>query len=182
LTAGVLQPAAVDLLNPAAAARVGFTGYVVTAQAAGSAAVVDRYTHDLPDADTLDGDAETGWWEQIREFVPGFLAAAPGGAVVRLSTTLSGVADALATLEVPVIARAGSGVLYACFEEGEEACRWVAAAAARGLNAVVEYVPQAGCDGERWPLPGGDFAMIERIKRMFDPDRLLNRGRLYGRL
>ena len=28
----------------------------------------------------------------------------------------------------------------------------------------------------------GDFATMEKIKQMFDPERLLNRGRLYGRI
>jgi FAD/FMN-containing dehydrogenase len=33
-----------------------------------------------------------------------------------------------------------------------------------------------------WPEPGGDFAIMKEVKRMFDPGNLLNRGRLYGRL
>jgi FAD/FMN-containing dehydrogenase len=33
-----------------------------------------------------------------------------------------------------------------------------------------------------WPAPGGDFEIMKRIKQMFDPEGLLNRGRLYGRL
>ena len=32
------------------------------------------------------------------------------------------------------------------------------------------------------PEPGGDFAIMKEIKRMFDPENLLNRGRLYGHL
>ena len=33
-----------------------------------------------------------------------------------------------------------------------------------------------------WPEPGGDFAIMKRIKHMFDPEGLLNSGRLYGRI
>jgi FAD/FMN-containing dehydrogenase len=33
-----------------------------------------------------------------------------------------------------------------------------------------------------WNEPGGDFAIMKEIKKMFDPGNLLNRGRLYGQL
>jgi FAD/FMN-containing dehydrogenase len=33
-----------------------------------------------------------------------------------------------------------------------------------------------------WPQPGNDFAMMKKIKEMFDPQVLMNRGRLYGRI
>ena len=45
--AGVLQPAAVDALNPAAARRVGLDGFVLLLQAGGSAAVMARYASEL---------------------------------------------------------------------------------------------------------------------------------------
>jgi FAD/FMN-containing dehydrogenase len=35
---------------------------------------------------------------------------------------------------------------------------------------------------ELWPATGEDFALMERLKLLFDPQRLLNPGRLYGRL
>jgi FAD/FMN-containing dehydrogenase len=33
-----------------------------------------------------------------------------------------------------------------------------------------------------WLSPGGDFAIMQRVKNLFDPANLLNRGRLYGRI
>ncbi len=36
----------------------------------------------------------------------------------------------------------------------------------------------ASCPNES----GNDFAMMKKIKEMFDPQGLLNRGRLYGRI
>ena len=51
------------------------------------------------------------------------------------------------------IARAGSGMIYAhCLKDAPEI-----------------------------PL-SSDFATMTQVKEMFDPERLLNRGRLYGRL
>ena len=33
-----------------------------------------------------------------------------------------------------------------------------------------------------WPAPGNDFPLMQKIKTYFDPNALLNPGRLYGRL
>jgi FAD/FMN-containing dehydrogenase len=56
-------------------------------------------------------------------------------------------------LKTSFIARAGSGVIYAHYAQ----------------------------DAPEVEL-GGDFAMMTKMKEMFDPERLLNRGRLYGRI
>ena len=51
------------------------------------------------------------------------------------------------------------------------------------VKPVVESAPAAGkVKIELWPNPGDDFEIMKRIKGMFDPGNLLNRGRLYGRL
>jgi FAD/FMN-containing dehydrogenase len=47
----------------------------------------------------------------------------------------------------------------------------------------VEFAPQGFREStELWPRPGNDFAMMKKIKDMFDPRGLLNCGRLYGRI
>jgi len=81
------------------------------------------------------------------------------------------------------IARAGSGVSYGYFEECGAAAEWMTGAAQRGWKAVIEF----GSDACRrtmdlWPAPGGDFELMKRVKNLFDPSNLLNRGRLYGRI
>ncbi len=182
LVRGVLQPLALDLLNPAAAQMVGLDNFALLVQAGGSESVVGRYSSELTSADIFEAEAEAALWEKVREFTPAFLAAEPGGAVVRLSTTISGIASVVAKLDVPAVARAGSGVVYAYFDHCGHACSWVNEAGNRGLRPVVEYVADSGCADNRWPVTGTDFSMMEKIKQMFDPDGLLNRGRLYGRL
>ena len=92
-------------------------------------------------------------WDEVREFTPRFLDAHPDGAVVPMSMKLSEMADAFSSLRVPAIARAGSGLIYAHYAQNAPGVMW-----------------------------DGDFAMMERVKQMFDPGRLLNRGRLYGRI
>ena len=63
------------------------------------------------------------------------------------------MADVIANLKVPAIARAGSGSMIAHYAENAPPVEW-----------------------------NGDSAMMERVKEMFDPERLLNRGRLYDRI
>ncbi|MCW5981538.1 MAG: FAD-binding protein [Bryobacteraceae bacterium] len=183
LLRGVLQLAAIDLLNPAAAVRVGRTGYALLAQAGGSPAVIDRYAREMAGAEALGGEEEEALWRSVREFTPRFLAGRERGAVVRVSSKLGELQAVMNELDVPVVARAGSGVLYAYFDECGQAAAWLADAARHGRRALLEFGPLNGSGGvERWPNPGPDFAMMERVKLLFDPNRLLNRGRLYGRL
>jgi glycolate oxidase FAD binding subunit len=92
-------------------------------------------------------------WQEISGFTQRFLEANPKGAVVPVATRLTEMAAAMAKLKVPAIARAGNGVIYAHYAENAPAHSW-----------------------------NGDFETMKRIKDMFDPEHLLNRGRLYGRL
>ncbi len=180
---GALQPAAVDLLNPAGAARVGLKDFSLALQVEGNAGVIRRYREAFPGAEVLEGGEERALWERVRELVPAFLEEHPAGGSVRVSTTIQGAGAALERLgDRPAVARAGSGVVYGCFQDCEEACRWVREAAEAGIRAVVEFIGSDGCTGERWPAAGSDFTLMERIKRMFDPEGRLNRGKLYGRI
>jgi FAD/FMN-containing dehydrogenase len=47
---------------------------------------------------------------------------------------------------------------------------------------VLESAPADCPAAVRWPNPPASLAVMEKIKMMFDPQRLLNPGRLYGRL
>jgi len=137
-----LQPAAIDILNWP-------SGYRMLIEANGNAGVLDRFARELTGARVTDESI----WDEVREFTPRFLAANPAGAVMTMAMKLTEMAPAMEVLQVPAIARAGSGVIYAHYEQSAPAAAW-----------------------------NGDFATMERIKQMFDPERLLNRGRLYGRI
>lgn len=93
-------------------------------------------------------------WERVREFTPEFLDRHPGGVLVQRSSSLDGVAAAMRELPGAVVCRAGSGVSYG--------------------HSIHDASPQV-------EKPGG-FEIMERIKRMMDPDALLNPGRLHGLL
>jgi glycolate oxidase FAD binding subunit len=156
----VMQPAAIDVVNFPAGCRL-------LIEAGGNASVIERFATEFEKGD---GPRESSTiaqsessadcplfrhlvWNEIRDFTPRFLREHPRGAVRTLSMKLTEMPQAMAALDVPAIARAGSGVLYAHYPENAPEQCW-----------------------------SGDFGVMERIKNMFDPQRLLNRGRLYGRI
>jgi glycolate oxidase FAD binding subunit len=158
-----------DALQPAfSPAPQGGVGYRLLMRAAGSAKVVERYARELARARTEDDSI----WEEVREFTARFLARNPEGGVVPMISKLSEMAALAEKLQVPFVARAGSGVIYAHYAENPIPAL-TGGAESRGLNP-----PPLELGGDL----GGDFAMMTKVKEMFDPERLLNRGRLYGRI
>jgi glycolate oxidase FAD binding subunit len=161
---GLLQPAALDIVK-----RNGT--YRLLIQAGGNKAVLDRYARELEAAEIFEGGDEENLWTEMREFTPDFLKANPDGAVVRISCALTEVGGVLESLPPTALARAGSGVVYGCFDNWREAL-------GRG---VLEYAPEEARRQSDSPLAGrSDFAMMKKTKDMFDPQSLLNRRRLYG--
>jgi glycolate oxidase FAD binding subunit len=181
---GVLQPSAIDILSPGAAALCGLAGgrYVLAIEAGGNAAVIARYASELRslggDFSSLESEEHTGFWRSVAEF-PG----RPEGCVVRVSCRLTQLVDVLESTSAPLLARAGSGVCYAAFEETAAAARWMREADARGYKAIMESAPEGDKETlDLWPTPGPAFETMTRVKQMFDPNRLLNRDRLYRRI
>jgi FAD/FMN-containing dehydrogenase len=186
ILSGPLQPAAIDLLNPAAGASVGKQAWLLAIRAGGNAEAVDRYEREfapLADGVALENAQHEALWAHIREFTPRFLAAHPDGAVVRASCTLKEVEATVASFDGPVVARAGSGVCYGFFADVEGAAKWCGKSGGRAAKAVIEFSPEASKHSlELWPSPGGDFEIMRQVKNLFDPANVLNRGRLYGRI
>ncbi len=173
---GVLQPQSLDLLNPAAARILGLEGFVLSIETGGNPAVIERYQAELASMGRLEA-AAPDLAARLREFTPAFLDTHPEGAVVRISRTLSEVLEA-AALPGPVVARAGNGVAYLY-------CNDTAAAkeAMGKWEAIMEFSPESRPSGlELWPSAGSDLDIMRRVKQMFDPNQLLNRGRLFGRI
>ena len=96
------------------------------------------------------------------------------------SVALPGTAQATAA----GLAIAASGILRGAFPTAEAAAVWLNAAAKRNWRGIIEFTGPA-VDRRTltlWPGPGGDFEIMKKIKDLFDPRALLNRGRLHGRL
>ena len=181
-----LQPSAVDLLNPAAGATIGNRAWLLAVQAAGNSAAVERYEREmaaLGEGVAFDGARQQTLWQHIAGFTPRFLDTRPDGAVVRASCTLKELEAIMASLDVPAVARAASGVCYAYFEQNASAAAWAVEAAGRGWKVVIEFSPEERKeDLDLWPSPGADLEIMRRVKNLFDPDNVLNRGRLYRRI
>lgn len=183
---GVLQPAAIDLLNPAAASTLGNAAWILALRVGGNARAIERYEHEvtpLAGAKAFEDAAHASLWQHIQEFTPRFLRTHPDGVVVRASCTLKVLEAVMASFSGPAVARAGTGVCYGYFEQSAAAAGWMADALRRGWKAVVEFAPEERKPAlDLWPSPGGDFELMRRIKNLFDPANLLNRGRLFNRI
>lgn len=179
----VLQPAAVDLLNPAAAERIGQTGWLLAVGTGGSQALVDRYSRELANAEVLEGEAENAFWRNVETFAEMFLAEYAGGAVVRASTTLQDMTAVLDAHDGPAVARAANGVAY-LFHTSAPASLTAPEGSWPSPNAhrVMEAGPANRNGAAMWPEPGSGFPVMQKIKTMLDPRHLLNKGRLYGRI
>lgn len=170
---GVLQPSAIDVVNPRAARRLGLDGFCLLLQVGGSEVVLERYTRELMGAEIHEGDS---FWSAIQEFTPNWLRDHDEGSVVRVSTTLNGTQDVLARAEGPALARAGTGIVYLYYEDGTKS----KVGSNRGVIEFSSEKVKRSLD--LWPSPGNDFAVMQKIKHLFDPNSILNRGRLYGRI
>jgi glycolate oxidase FAD binding subunit len=177
-----LQPSAMDLLNPAAGQTVADKVWLLAVRASGNRAAVRRYQDHpaLREALTLEDSSQDSLWRELEEFTPSFMAAHPNGAVVRASCTLKELESVITSFPGPALARAGSGVCYGYFDQPVAAAEWLDAAVRRDWKAVIEFASSEDKPGlNLWPSAGGDFEIMQRVKRLFDPGSLLNRGRLY---
>jgi glycolate oxidase FAD binding subunit len=178
-----LQPSAIDLLSPGAAAGIGLTQWALALRVGGSAAAVERYEREftqLGETRAFENDNQRVLWRHVEEFTPSFLAGHEDGAVVRASCTLKELEAVMASFPGAAIARAGTGVCHGYFERFELAAAWMARAARQNLKAVVEFASnERRRSADLWLAPGGDLEMMKRVKGLFDPSNLLNRGRLY---
>jgi glycolate oxidase FAD binding subunit len=179
----VLQPAAIDILNPPAAKLAGWDAFVLAIRAGGSETVLARYARELDGAAVVDGEQETAFWQAIQEFAPRWIEEAPGRSVVRAGHMIGELGDVLDSAPGPCVARAGNGVSYLAFDGIDSLQTWLISTQTKPWSRVVEWsgVEVKG-KVELWPATGEDFALMERLKLLFDPQRLLNPGRLYGRL
>lgn len=179
----VLQPAALDVLNPAAARTVGYEGFVLLLRAQGPESVLQRYARELPGATLCEGQREIEIWSSIREWIPRQLESNPEAVIVRTGWPMPDLAQLLASSEAPLLARAGTGAAWLAFPARPAAEEWMRATTGRAWSRVIEFAPESEkASLDQWPDPGADLDLMRSMKALFDPQSLLNRGRLYGRL
>ncbi|BDC51285.1 FAD-linked oxidase [Bryobacterales bacterium F-183] len=158
---GQLQPAALDLLNPSASEAVQLpSAWNLLLQAV---VMPERFTREYAGSTIVD--------DSIWRTVANFPARSSAQIIARCSTTHMGMKDLVRDgITTPVIARAASGIVYL----------YDPVSLPEKAPYVLERAP-AGVD--RWPNPDpGSLAVMRNIKNMLDPQGLLNKGALYGRI
>jgi len=183
-----LRPIALDLVSPPAAARLGASGYVLAIRAGGTKMVMRRYERELIHCDRLTGRDERDWWAHLREFPADFVRRQPNGVVLRVGTTLSDMGALLRGISGAFISRAAAGITYVYLSSWQGVPIFWESAVKNRWSAAIEFAPD-DCRSTKdlWLLrtagkSDSSFVMMKRIKQMFDPNNLLNRSRLYGRL
>lgn len=158
---GQIQPAALDLLNPAASQAVGLSPTWNLLSLA--VAMPERFLREYTGGTTVDN--------QIWRAIANFTATSNATTIARCSTTHMGMKDLVRDgIATPVIARAASGIVYL----------YDPATLPQNTPYVLERAPQGA---DRWPKPdAGNLAVMRNIKNMLDPHGLLNKGALYGRI
>jgi glycolate oxidase FAD binding subunit len=188
LMMSVLRPMAMDIISPPAATRLGLKGHVLAVRAGGSPRVLARYQKELDGASRLTGQEDAALWSQVREFSGDFLRRQPNGVVLRMSTKLADVPTLLRLISGATICRAATGVAYVYLTSWLGLPPLWQAAIENGWSAVVEFAPEENRASKELWLTGrtketaDGFEMMKKIKEMFDPNHLLNRSRLYGRI
>jgi glycolate oxidase FAD binding subunit len=183
-----LRPLAMDILSPGTALRFAQRGYVLALRAGGSEGILRRYRDELKGCEPLTGVDDRSFWEHVREFPADFLGRHPEGIVVRVSTTIGALSGIPKTVSGTFISRAAQGITHFYFPSWTAAARWWRKIGELRFPCAIEFAPEdvRGTE-ELWPVPEAGperqaFVMMEKIKQMFDPDHILNRNRLYGRI
>jgi glycolate oxidase FAD binding subunit len=196
LAGSTLQPQAMDLLNTEAAQLLGFdlpARYSLFLEMGGNSALLERCQREfekLAQADggatltSLTGDAALSLWRSIRELTPTVLKAQPAAVVLRVSGLPAGIGQMVrAAGGRAVLVRAGAAVGYLYCSGLEDARGCLAEARSRGLQTVVEHAPPGQRDDlESWADPGSAIEIMRLVKQRFDPNLLLNRGRLFDQI
>ena len=149
-------------------------------------------------------EAEAALWHAVQELTPTAVRQNPEAAVVKVSVVLSGMEHFLDTarraaldngLEHAMLARAGTGIVYCYLWEKTEGASGPPAAVERACRALLQEADWVGgraiiewcCKKLKdkvawWGSLQDDFPLMQRLKKQWDPEGILNPGRFYGGL
>lgn len=185
----VLQPVAMDWLDPVASRFVGLPGsHSLVVEASGSPAATRRFDDAYRSLAASEGVSLEHLpqedWSRVTECGFDWLAAHPAGAIVRVSTVFTRLPELLqcaADAGCAAVLRAGNGTGLCLAPDFESAQRGIESLRRSRFHATLEAAAEEVKSRiVQWPASGNAFAVMQRIKADFDPLLLLNRGRLYG--
>jgi glycolate oxidase FAD binding subunit len=209
LLGSTLSPCAIEMIDAGAASDMSdyfgvalpANGYTLAINFEGSRSAVDRQIddtrlmarkHGALMGDDISGEAQSQFWEGVREHTQGLVTCKAAILVTQMATYLQQVEQVCRhhELEAAIVAHAGNGILYIELRPGDATPRLVAAInelrehaqETRG-SLVVEHCP---VDLKRqinvWGEPGANFYLMQRLKSQFDPKGTFVRGRFMGGL
>ncbi len=186
---GVLQPVALDWLDPQAAASAGCgAAHVLLVEASGNVAATKRFEDAFKELALREGAEvdmpEAAIWEGVRETVPRWLADHPDGAAIRTSTVATRLGDLVRLAGAGgcgAVLRAANATGHLLAPDPDTTRLALASLREEGFRATLEAASNEVKSGsDAWVVGDGEFEVMQRIKADFDPLQLLNRGRLYG--
>jgi glycolate oxidase FAD binding subunit len=180
---GALPVLACELLSPAAARSLDLeSGWTIAVWLGGGPAAVERQERDViatcgAATSTRVLNEPRGFWRALEDFGRGHFET-----IAKISVLPFHAGELLARLPDgdSIVSHVLSGVTYLFGGQPE-----ATAAVVRELGGylVVEACPpELKRRLDVWGPPGPDFRLMERIKREFDPDGILNPGRYVGGL
>jgi glycolate oxidase FAD binding subunit len=181
------------------------TEWALTTGYAGNEAVLERYAKDLQRIARESGATEVSIlaenlspaWARKREFIPIALASSPATTIVKMSVLPMRMTDALASAQKTAesnnllwaaMAR-GLGIIYFAIlpSDHTEECRQRVATATSTIqeacaklagHATIPWAPaEWKTTLQIWGPPRPDFAQMQKVKSVFDPQKILSPGR-----
>ncbi len=192
IIASQLQPVALDLVSgPGVTDGAGDKRYRLLAEAHGNASMVVRYKKEYAefaraegvDFVDLDDSAADRLWEDVREFSSRWTAAHPEGGILRVAVAPAKLTDSVQLCDGASVSRAALGVTYVGCSDGEDLKQQLNRLRSKGIRTLIEHAsPAAKQELEQWTSPDFSLTVMQRIKKEFDPQALLNPGRLFGKI
>jgi len=137
----------------------------------------------MGDISLWDAEQSRSWWRDLRDVAP--LAGMADCAIWKISLAATQAPDLLAQLKLVHGTRAfldwGGALMWLAIPCGEDAqAGLVRSLLPDGAHAMLVVAPEAVRASQPvfQPLPAAQAAVEERVRRSFDPDRLLNPGRM----
>ncbi len=178
---GFTQPIAIDYVNATAGGLLRLNGSALLIRYANSPAVVERLRTSLDLPEPVEAELEPFLWLRLREWFHHQVTGYADGAVLQLSTLHSRLFADVASLGGRVMARAASGVIYASYPDSETALETMRFLGQQGRTALLLSASTAVRESRTLASAApSDLAVMERVKAHFDPQGLVNQGRLHG--
>jgi glycolate oxidase FAD binding subunit len=175
IAARALELEALDLRWDGPSAGGGVLARAAGRAAASTAATLEALMGEAGAETELLEDDDATWAEQRER-----QRAAPGGAVVRVSTLPGELAGLLGS--APLVARAGLGLAWVRLPGDDPDALAALRAAAAPAPCVLLDAPEALRRAvDPWGVPEGpELALLRRVKARFDPAGVCNPGRYAG--